>query len=378
MTAKIASMRFHEVRVPAKPGTINSEGFDKPLHMLPVGGRDGWSIQFDQLPKLILELVLDSGVVGYGEFYRDHDWSRIKSVAPAFLGQPIDAFSLQNLPIPLCREHDGFELAVWDAYAKTHDLPLHALLGGKLKDKVKVGAWSSYRQLDEIGPYCRQFQLQGYDCVKFKCTYDDDVEAWCSEIAKHAPGLKVILDPNQRWETAASARERLKALEKIGNVLLLEDPIPRWRLQDYADLRRFSSIPIVLHVSLPYVFQGQRATDAINALEHRAVDGFNFNGGLAGFHQLDAIARTANLPVWHGSEIDLGILEASYVHKAAAAKSCIWPSDIFGRMIREHDLLETPLSFEPPHVLVPEGPGLGVTLDHAAIEKYKTSELELA
>ena len=62
----------------------------------------------------------------------------------------------------------------------------------------------------------------------------------------------------------------IRELEKVGNVLLLEDPLPRWMLQDFAELRRFSSIPIVLHVSLPYVYQGQRPHDAINAIAHGA------------------------------------------------------------------------------------------------------------
>ena len=126
----------------------------------------------------------------------------------------------------------------------------------------------------------------------------------------------------------------IRELEKVGNVLLLEDPLPRWMLQDFAELRRFSSIPIVLHISLPYVYQGQRPHDAINAIAHHAVDGFNFNGGLAKFQALDHIASTAKLYCWHGSEVDLGILEAMYVHQSAAARSCVWPSDIFGRMIR--------------------------------------------
>ena len=62
------------------------------------------------------------------------------------------------------------------------------------------------------------------------------------------------------------------------------------------------------------------------------------------------------------------------MHSAAAAKSCTWPSDIFGRMIRSHDLLETPLAFEPPFVKLPTGPGLGVTPSLDAIARYRTSE----
>src|SRR3546814_870317 len=116
--------------------------------------------------------------------------------------------------------------------------------------------------------------------------------------------------------------------------------------------------------------QGRPVHAAANLISNRAVDGFNFNAGLGKFKQLDVIASAANLFCFHGSEVDLGILEAMYLHQAAAAESCAWPSDIFGRMIREHDLLREPLRFEPPYAFVPEGAGLGVDLDGSALERY--------
>ncbi|MGH2645326.1 MAG: enolase C-terminal domain-like protein, partial [Chitinophagaceae bacterium] len=160
------------------------------------------------------------------------------------------------------------------------------------------------------------------------------------------------------------------------NMLCLEEPIPRWKLTEYASLRGLSPIPIVLHVSLPYLLHGQRIKDAIQAIQLEAVDGFNFNGGLSDFQRLDHIASAAQLPCWHGSELDLGILEAMYVHSSAAAASCIWPGDIFGRLIREHDLLKTPLKIEPPYAFLPEGPGLGIEPDLDAISNYQINKKE--
>jgi muconate cycloisomerase len=68
----------------------------------------------------------------------------------------------------------------------------------------------------------------------------------------------------------------------------------------------------------------------------------------------------------------LGILEAMYLHQCAAAPSCTWPSDIFGRLIREHDLLAKPLDLKPPFATIPVGPGLGVELDRDAVRHYQT------
>ncbi len=369
---QIETFDFHEVIVPAHPGVINSEGLDKPLHMLPSAGKDGWSFQFDELPKVIVRMTLKSGIVGLGEFYRDHSWTTLTTIAQSLVGQDIRSLCLQALPIALCRESDGFECAIWDGWAKTLNVPMHGLLGGAVRNKVRIGAWSSHRHVSEVGSWAKQYQDQGFDCIKFKADLNDDVVGWAREIDQHAPNMKIIFDPNQRWENLGEAKRIAMGLEKVGNVLLLEDPIPRWMLQDFARLRTMTSIPIFLHVSLPYILQGQRPYEAMNALMHGAVDGFNFNAGLAKFKQLDAIATTANLPSWHGSEIDLGILEAMYVHQAAAAPSCTVPSDIFGRLIRQHDLLETPLDIKAPFASLPSGPGLGVRLDMAAIGKYQT------
>lgn len=367
---RIEKITATEVIVRAHEGVIESKGIGKPLHKLPSGATAAWSKQFDELPKLILKLELDNGVIGWGELYRDHNWTMVEEIARLLLGVDLETLTLQKLPFTFCREYDGFECAIWDAYAKCKKMRVVDLLGGPVKEKVKIGAWSSHRRLEEIGPLAASYRQMGYDCIKFKTDLEDDVAAWCAAIKAAAPGMQVILDPNERWQYPGEVRVRADQLAKVGNVLCLEDPLPRWKLDEYALLRQFSSVPMVLHVSLPYILHGQRIKDAIQAIQAKAVDGFNFNGGLANFQKLDHIAEAAGLPCWHGSELDLGILEAMYIHSCAAATSCVWPSDIFGRLIRKHDLLKEPIRMEPPFAYLPEGYGLGVEPDEAVIAEH--------
>ncbi|MCK5280319.1 MAG: mandelate racemase/muconate lactonizing enzyme family protein, partial [Cyclobacteriaceae bacterium] len=248
------------------------------------------------------------------------------------------------------------------------------LLGGPVKEMVKVGAWSGHRRVEDVGDLAIKYFEQGYDCIKFKCDLEDDVVSLCRGIQQAVPSMSVILDPNERWENSGESRIRIRELQEIGNLLCLEDPIPRWKLNEFSRLRAYGSIPIALHISLPYIQHGQRIDNAIDAIQAEAVDGFNFNCGLADFQRLDHVASAVGLPCWHGSEVDLGILEAMYVHSAAAAKSCVWPSDIFGQMIRSHDLLQEPLTFKPPYVELPKGLGLGVEPDEDAIRHYQINE----
>jgi muconate cycloisomerase len=373
---KILRITAIEVVVPAQPGAIESEGMNRPLHKIPTGAKAAWSMQFDQLPKLLLKLELANGVIGLGELYRAHDWNQVAGIAESLIGTDIRTLCLQKLPFAWCREYDGFECAVWDAFARLHNLRVVDLLGGPVRDRVRVGAWTSHRRSGDVHELAAKYQAMGFDCLKFKCDLEDDVAGWAREVAAGAPGMEIILDPNERWERPAEVRKRCDALAEVGNVLCLEDPIPRWMLAEFAALRRYSSVPIALHVSLPYIILGNKISDAVEAVAQRAVDGFNFNCGLANFQRLDHVADTAGLPCWHGSEIDLGILEAMYVHSSAAARSCIWPGDIFGRLIRSHDLLTTPLRIEPPFACLPEGIGLGVELDDAAVKAHETQRKE--
>lgn len=379
--ARIEKLKFTEVVVPAIPGAVSSAGVYKPLHTHPVASMaaDGWSVQFDEMPKLILEMQLDNGVVGLGEFTRDHNKELVCEMARALMGQDIFKLPLQQLPIALYREYDGFECAVWDAFAKCRKMTLVELLGGAVHSKIKVGSWSGFRNPGDIGPVAKEFQKKGYDCIKMKADLSDPVVEWAEEIHRHASGMKIIFDPNQRWRNLGEVKYMLRQLERIGNVMILEDPLPVWMLQDYRTLRGFSSIRIVRHISPPYIYQGQYSNDLINCLQNRSADGFNLDGGLQMFRILDGIARAANLSSWHGSGVDLGILEAKYVHQVHAAVSCIWPSDIFGRMIRRHDLLKNPIRIEDSYAYLPrDGYGLGVQLDREALEEYQTGYWEAA
>lgn len=367
---KITRILCYEVIVPARKGSIESEGANKPLHKLEMGVQKAWSVQFDKVPKMVVKLELESGIMGWGELYRDHDWRNVEGICNILLGKDIEEIPLQQLPFTFCREYDGFECAIWDVYAKLHNLRVVDLLGGPVQSRVKVGAWSSFRNTDEIADIATAFNEKGYDCLKFKCDLQDDVVNWSRLISDRVPGMKVILDPNERWNTVSEAKRKLSALAEIGNILCVEDPIPRWKLEDYFLLRNFTSIPVILHVALPYLQHGQRIKDAVQALKVNAVDGFNFNCGLRNFQLLSNLAEAAEMPCWHGSEIDFGILEAMYIHSSISSSSCTFPGDIFGRMIREHDLLKQPLDIQPPYAYLPHGPGLGIDVDEEAIHFY--------
>ncbi len=363
----------------ARPDSVNSPELNHPLHMLPHGGRGAWSIQFDEIPKLIIRLETDEGITGLGECYRGVPLHAVRDIGTALLGTDLTTINLQNLPLPAGRLYDGFECAILDAMGKYRNLPLSEILGGRYRDQVYCGYWTGHRTVADAARKAAEGQARGFDCVKFKCDSTDPVVKWCQAIRETCgPGFKVILDPNQRFENVPTARRLAEELAQVGNVLCLEDPIARWDLDSLALLRKISPLPLALHVALPYNEMGyQHPTDLLRAVRLDACDYFNFNGGIFPVKRLATIADLARKPFWHGSEVDLGILEASYVHKCAACEGATLPSDIFGELVREDDLIREPLRFTGAQVAVPTGPGLGVELDLKALARYCTNSWTL-
>jgi L-alanine-DL-glutamate epimerase-like enolase superfamily enzyme len=151
----------------------------------------------------------------------------------------------------------------------------------------------------------------------------------------------------------------------------LEDPILHADVEGFIFLKKNLGVPMFRHISLPYT---QDIRDIISFVKMDAVDGYNFNGSAYNSLLLAEIANLEGKQCWRGSEVDLGILETMALHIAAASINCTIPSDIFGELVRVDDLINEPVQFENGSAKLPQGEGLGVSLDHSALQKYKTGQ----
>jgi muconate cycloisomerase len=371
---KITAIEKIKVVVPAKPSTITSPEVRDPLHMLVLDGQPAWQVQFDQVWKYIYRIKTDEGLEGVGESYRGVNPSVVDGIIASLLGQDPSRMNLRDLPIAWCREYDGFEAAIFDLVGKKLGLPAYRLLGGAYREWIKVDSWAGRRTLEDAVGRAKEARAAGHEGIKFKCGLDDDLVAWAAEILQACgPQFRIVFDPNTRFERPAEVLRFAKALEAVGNVECLEDPVPRWNLNWYRLLREKTSLPIALHVHLPYLELGHVIQDTIRAIQLEAVDCFNFSCGIANFVRMADLADIAGVPCWHGSEVDLGILEASYLHACAVARNCTMRSDILGELVREDDLICERLEIKNGQFRVPQKPGLGVELDLEAVEKYRVA-----
>lgn len=371
----IHTIKATEVIVPAKPGSLNSEEvIDKDAAFAQkflTGER--WT-EFANQPKWIIEITLKNGLTGIGETYRSASKEQLSEAMQTLVGQDVLQLNWRRLPITDQRIYEAFETAVLDVVGKILNVSVAQLLGGAYRDRVDCFGWTGRRTPEDAAQKAYEAMQKGHKAFKFKCSDEDPVRLWTVEIKKKCgDGIKILLDPNQRWTDVATTLRLMEGVEK--DIMLgLEDPILHADVAGFKYLRQTLGIPMYRHISLPYT---QDIRDMIAFVRADAVDGYNFNGSAYNCVLLAEIAHLEGKACWRGSEVDLGVSETMGLHIAAASINCTIPSDIFGELVREDDLIVTPIQFENGAALVPQGAGLGIELDRVALEKYKGSELAI-
>ena len=330
---------------------------------------------FYEIPKYIFKVYTSDGLVGFGESLRGISIESVREGVRGLKGVEIDDLNLNDLPI----NEDlyvGLEAAIFDIVGKQHGMPVYKLLGGAYRKSVYVNFWTHRRTPEDLAKRAIIAKNKGFDGMKIKCKLGDPMVERAKAVEEAVgPDFYLILDPNERFYNPAETIKLMRKLERF-NILLLESPVPQWNLDWYALLRRKLDVPIAIHVSQTSP-RAKGKYQVIEAIKKEAIDYLNISGGLVEFVKLAAIAEAAGIQVWHGSGVDLGILDASYVHAAAATPNCTLPSDIVGNFIREDDLIKEPLKFEGGRVKVPDKPGLGVELDEKALERYTVQKIDI-
>lgn len=368
----IQSIRATEVIVPSKPDSLNSESVhDKDTAFAKKFLTGASWTEFAIQPKWIIEIKLQNGLTGIGETYRSASKKLIDEALKTFTGLDILQLNWRRLPVNDQRIYEAFETAVLDLVGKILHVPIHQLIGGAYRDKVDCNGWTGRRTPEDAAEKAFQAMQKGHKVFKFKCSDEDPVRLWTEEIKKKCgDGIKIILDPNQRWTDVKTTLRLMEGVE-TDIMLGLEDPILHEDVAGFKFLKDTLGIPLFRHISLPYT---QDIRDIIAFVKTDAVDGYNFNGSAYNSLLLAEIANLEGKPCWRGAEVDLGISETMGLHIAAASINCTIPSDLFGELVREDDLIEEPIKFDNGAAWVPQGDGLGVSLDHSALEKYKTGE----
>jgi muconate cycloisomerase len=347
----VTRIELVQVVVPMKPGTTADPELEE-------------ASRFDLVPKVILKVHTDAGIVGIGETGRGEDFAAVQRNADYLRGKQVLDFNLTRLDLPSRAGYIAFEMALYDIAGKAFGWPVYKLLGGLAQRKVLVGYWCGRKTPRGMREVARLAVAGKFTSIKMKAAQGDPVVEAVEIVAKVAPGIKVIVDPNTRYKGLAAFLPVAKALDAIGNTLVLEDPFDKRDFAGYRELRRHVKAHVALHLGSPRAM--------IEGIREQACSAFNTGGnpGMASFVSNAYLAGAAGMPVWHGSGNDMGIIDASYLHSCAAAENCTLPSDILS-FLREDDMIVDPIEIKDSYAIVSDRPGLGVELDEDALKRYR-------
>ena len=322
------------------------------------------SSRFDLVPKNILKIHTDSGITGIGETGRGEDYAAVERNAQFLRGKNALDLNLMRLELPERAGYAAYEMALYDVVGKAFGWPVYKLLGGLAQRKVLVGYWTGRRTPTGIRRVAERAVAGKFTSIKTKCTQGDPVVECAEVLAKVAPGIKYIVDPNTRYKSYADFLPVARALDRIGNCLVFEDPFDKNDFEGYRSLRREVKTHVAQHLGDPRAM--------VRVIRENAASVFNTGGnpGMSGFVSNCYLAGAAGMPVWHGSGNDCGIVDASYLHSCAASPNCTLPSDILS-FLREDDLIVQPIEIKESYAIVSDRPGLGVDLDEDAIGRYR-------
>ena len=338
-------------------------------------------------PYVLVKVHTDDGIIGLGEATISGLWSGESQagtvaiireyLAPHLIGtDPRDITAARRIMDFMIKLNpftkSAVEMALWDIAGKAVGLPVYQLLGGKVRDQVRIKLVVWARDVPGSRKMAEDHLARGVNCVKVKVGLDPvtDVARVRAVREVAGPNIPVTIDANCGW-TIQQARYCLRELEPV-KLLLVEQPIPAGDPLALAELRRDFSPPIMADES---VFTLQ---DAWQLANHRAADIFSVypgkHGGIAATGEIVAVAKAAGLRCTIGSNLELGIGTAAMLHVAAAFPEIdcdTFPADTIGPFYHDGEVITQPLDLGPPYAKVPTGPGLGVELDEAAVARYR-------
>jgi len=340
--------------------------------------------------QCILITLQAEGLTGYGECVATRDpgynyetsgtaWHILKDfIAPLILGKDIvDAEDFQERVEGIRGHHlakAGVEMALWDLLGKRDGKSLKEMFGGA-RDKVEVGV--SIGIQESVAALLRSVESyleKGYRRVKIKIKPGREVDE-TSTIRRAYSDLRLQVDANSAYtlETA----DALKPLDDL-DLLLIEQPLFEDDIWDHRKLQAEFKTPICLDESVV------TPRHARYALEMEACKIINIKPArVAGLSQGIMIhdycrAQATPVPVWCGGMLETGVGRASNL-AIASLPGFILPGDISASdRYYQRDITNERFTLNTDSTIdVPNGPGLGITIDEDTLRQFTLSEITL-
>lgn len=268
----------------------------------------------------------------------------------------------------------GVDLALWDIKGKAFNQPIWRLLGGRYHERIQ--AYASILFGKDGAHTCEiaeRWRNAGYRAIKFGWEPMGQSEALDSELVAGArQGIgdenALLVDAGCVWD-ARTALERAKAFSRY-RIGWLEEPLQQDDLDGYVWLRDRSPVPIAAG-------EGECGRAAFRPwIDRHALDVYQIDLARNGFTDAHFIRQRVE-------EIGARLCNHCYKTPISVAACLHWLSTCQGAFLFEDCVEDSPLRHEltcerlqavDGMIAVPDGPGLGVTLNEDFVKRFLVAE----
>ncbi len=353
---------------------------------------------------IIVRAHTDAGLVGLGEATVLKEWGGphmtyygeshktvalvIESyLAPALAGA--DPFQREALHQTMNRTIKGYpyakaalDIACHDLMGKALGVPVSVLLGGEVRPRIPVAHSIGIMTPEAAAAEAAEAAGEGIGTIKIKVGLDPrrDVETVARIRKAVGPDVALTVDGNQGY---ASAREAIRVLREMmeHRILFAEQPVEG--IDAMAEVARALDLPL-MHDEGAWTSQ-----DVLRIIRQGAGDIVSLYttkpGGLWPARKMAAVVEAGGLSANVNGSAETGVGNAANLHLAASCPAvrhaCVVPvtgvdtakpTRVAGRFYLD-DVIREPFGYADGHLHVPEGPGLGITLDESKLAKYRVS-----
>jgi L-rhamnonate dehydratase len=322
-----------------------------------------------QVTKQVIDLYLKPLLIGRDPWDIEFLWQTMYRKTMAFGRKGIGIVAISAI-----------DIALWDILGKSAKQPVYRLLGGRTKPRIPVYASRLYSvELNELEAEAKRYKKEGYKAMKLRFGWGptDGAAGMQHNLALvHAvreavgDGVDVMADAYMGW-TLDYAKRMLPLLEPF-HLRWLEEPVIPDDVLGYAELKSYGRVPIAggEHEFTVYGFR--------DLLQARALDYIQFDtnrvGGITQARKIAALAEAYSVPVIpHAGQMHNYHVVMASLNSPMAEYFPVVDVEV-GNELFWYIFNGEPKAKDGSIDLDERVPGLGLTINEAALEKFEVIE----
>jgi L-alanine-DL-glutamate epimerase-like enolase superfamily enzyme len=344
---------------------------------------------------MLIKVTTDAGRIGWapGQGSERAERTIRETIAPFLIGRPLaepDALRVQfhrAVSDPqVFKVYCAVEVALWDLLGQARGLPISELIGGRVRDRIKLyGSGGMYMPPEAYAEEAAAVRELGFTSYKMRPGLGPDEDLRTVDLMRRATGrgFGLMVDAHTWWRMGdrsygSGICSRMARDLVAFEITWLEEPLPPMDHASYTQLKAAAEVPIASgeHESSDEGFFDLIENDCIDYLQADLVCQGGYQTGRRLFAELE---KNHLRFAFHSWGTDLEVLAAAHLGICWPEEQVEWleyplyrrkgvpvmfPFDLATEILAE------PLTIEKGDLVVPRTPGLGLRVNEKVIEKY--------